>query len=479
MQESQPWWGWSEGESGEEMIAQQDDWRSLIIERPWSMLEVIGIASQRQAEFSPKIVEGFREIVADLGDLSVTSWSHWWSGLAQLFSSPHIVASLRLMRKTGLLSFLLPLPSASVGWDLDQSSNTYHHETVWEHTLSVMRHLQTLLEHADLPLSQRLRLSLVAFFHDMGKTVPMDGHQHKEDGGIRFVGHPKVSAKITHEVLLRLGAAAELRHDVERLVLCHDEILDIRAKDLSADPPSPKILGLVLRMERRKDLMHDLAFFAIADRLAHAPGHDDDSLMRSFLEKIKSDFDLWQKKLAPLLSQDEIDSALSDGDGASEILLRRHLLWCQRFSFLQEHTEALSHLQRLQHVARSAGTSLADTPWLEVLLAPMEKAWPSLEQPIEFWIIDHLHRLRFPHEDPKQAELLFPDLFQGRDLLEIAKKIAKERSLEAPRPGPWVGVLLREIAFGQLRDQQDLVQTQEVAKKLLIAKWDELEELSR
>ncbi len=304
------WWGWRRERDGEWLMPVEGAWREQITKEPWSMMKAILAAAQRDAMLEDAVVRAFGEVVECLDEASLRREPQWWSVIAELFSSPCVERGLRWMRKTQLLPFVFPLPSTSAGWDLDQASNAYHHETVWEHTLSVIRCLQDLFVEIEASAITRLRLVLLAYFHDVGKTIPESGHQYKADGGIRFVGHPMVSTDIARHNLTRLGVADVLRHDIQRLVLLHDAVLDIREADLLAEPVSPKLLGLLRKLERRREMITDLAIFAIADRKAHAPGHNDDRLMRLFYACVERDFAIWDQRLEPLLAPHEIAAFL-------------------------------------------------------------------------------------------------------------------------------------------------------------------------
>lgn len=487
------WWGWSEDKDSRSLIAVEERWRERLAQEPWSMIVAIHAAAQHNARLEQFVLDAFSEVVEQMDQEHVSHGSQWWSAIAELFASPCVESGLRWLRKTRLLSFLFPLPPTSVGWDLEQSANLYHHESVWEHTLSVIRCLQTLFEEMETPRITRLRLVLLAFFHDAGKTVPILGHQYKPDGGIRFVGHPKVSAEIAHHALTRLGVADALRHDIQRLVLLHDEVLEIREADLRVEPPSPKLLGLLRKLERRAEMLTDLALFAIADRQAHAPGHNDDRLMRQFYALAKQEFARWDQRLEPLLAPHEIQIFLSkplippaDHTSSHEELasasttstltvLQEHLLWAQQHALLQTQEQARQHLRRLQHLAMCARTTLSNSVWLNALLVPLESVWPPLDQPIAFWVSDHAHQLRFPHPDPKEAPLLFPYLLHGHAIRSLAAQIAAEKGATEPPQGRWIKMILREVGVWQIEQgQHDTTSALQRAHQTLLQQWDRL-----
>ena len=88
-----------------------------------------------------------------------------------------------------------------------EHNHPHHHLDVWEHTLEVIRNLNTL----------DLELNMAALFHDIGKPLCY------QEGEIRhFHGHPEVSEKITRHVLLKIGFELSFVERVAYLVKTHD-----------------------------------------------------------------------------------------------------------------------------------------------------------------------------------------------------------------------------------------------------------------
>lgn len=86
-------------------------------------------------------------------------------------------------------------------------NHPHHHPDVWEHTLEVIRNLNTL----------DLELNMAALFHDIGKPFCY------QEGEVRhFYGHPEVSEKITRQFLLKIGFDLSFVERVAYLVKTHD-----------------------------------------------------------------------------------------------------------------------------------------------------------------------------------------------------------------------------------------------------------------
>jgi tRNA nucleotidyltransferase (CCA-adding enzyme) len=78
--------------------------------------------------------------------------------LDKLFASPDPAGALELAQKTGVLQYVLPEISSTFGFD---QNNPHHDLPVGEHTMNVLRHMQTISDDPDLRLA--------AAFHDIGK----------------------------------------------------------------------------------------------------------------------------------------------------------------------------------------------------------------------------------------------------------------------------------------------------------------------
>lgn len=67
----------------------------------------------------------------------------------------------------------------------------HHHLDVWQHTLEVIRNLNTT----------DIELNMAGLLHDISKSV-----QYQDDGEVRhYHGHPEVSYEMTKQILSRLN----------------------------------------------------------------------------------------------------------------------------------------------------------------------------------------------------------------------------------------------------------------------------------
>ena len=104
-----------------------------------------------------------------------------------------------------ILGVVLPELTPTVGF---AQHNVHHCYDVYTHTAVAVDHVPP-----------EVTLRLAALFHDLGKPATFS---MGEDGQGHFYGHPKVSAALAEQILLRLRAPKRLREEVVRLVEIHD-----------------------------------------------------------------------------------------------------------------------------------------------------------------------------------------------------------------------------------------------------------------
>ena len=110
-----------------------------------------------------------------------------------------------LLAYSDILGVVIPELTPMVGFE---QHNIHHCYDVYTHTAVAVDHVPP-----------DLKLRLAALFHDIGKPATFF---MGEDGQGHFYGHPKVSAQLAEEILLRLRAPKHLREAVVRLVEVHD-----------------------------------------------------------------------------------------------------------------------------------------------------------------------------------------------------------------------------------------------------------------
>ena len=110
-----------------------------------------------------------------------------------------------LLAYSDILGVVIPELTPMVGFE---QHNIHHCYDVYTHTAVAVDHVPP-----------DLKIRLAALFHDIGKPATFS---MGEDGQGHFYGHPKVSAQLAEEILVRLRAPKRLREAVVRLVEVHD-----------------------------------------------------------------------------------------------------------------------------------------------------------------------------------------------------------------------------------------------------------------
>ena len=136
-----------------------------------------------------------------------------------------------------------------------EHNHPHHHLDVWEHTLEVIRNLNTL----------DLELNMASLLHDIGKPFCY------QEGDVRhFHGHPEISEKITRQALLKIGFDFSFVERVAYLVKTHDtpinpnqldndlELVKKRLELQYADAKSHHPSKVEQRIKRLDEISHTL-----------------------------------------------------------------------------------------------------------------------------------------------------------------------------------------------------------------------------
>lgn len=119
--------------------------------------------------------------------------------------------------KLNLLLQAIPEIRYMIGFE---HKHPHHHLDVWQHTLKVLRELDT----------KDIQLNMAALLHDIGKPFSYQDEEIRH-----FHGHAEVSCKMSKEILSRLGYDNEFIEKVSYLVFNHDTVIDTEALDNSMD----------------------------------------------------------------------------------------------------------------------------------------------------------------------------------------------------------------------------------------------------
>ncbi len=187
------------------------------------LLRAVRFAAQLDFEIEPKTFAAVKSLAPKI---KLISAERIRDELLKLFSSPHTVRGLVLLRDSGLLEHFLPELAATI--DCEQSPD-FHPEG------SVFNHICLMLE--KLPPRPSLKSSFGAagglellpwtvLLHDIAK--PVTAEKDLQTGSIHFYGHEKVGAEMARAILNRLRFPKKQIDEIVAVVLHHMQFKDVK-----------------------------------------------------------------------------------------------------------------------------------------------------------------------------------------------------------------------------------------------------------
>ena len=205
----------------------------------------------------------------------------------KIILSKDIERALSILEKSGVLEYIIPEWSATIGFN---QKNQHHYLTV--------EHIKKVVSLCD----EDLELRIAALLHDIGKpqtfTLDSEGKGH-------FYNHEIESAKIAESILKRMKYSTKLINNIKNLVLYH----------LNTFKNSGRKYVKKLINEMGKDEVLKLFKLMEFDRIAHTPPHDFRSLnelKRLYNEIIEKDEAVSIKDLK-IRGKDIIELGVSQG----------------------------------------------------------------------------------------------------------------------------------------------------------------------
>jgi len=157
------------------------------------------------------------------------------SEMIRIFSVPNCTPYIRKMDQLGLLEVIFPEIQPMKAC----SQNAYHHQDVWNHSMSVLENCENILTHLEnyfgdqsylvlecLEKIDRLPLLKIAgLFHDVGK--PHTRRIKPESGRITFYGHDVKGRDILSDMAVRLKMSGKCRMLLEMLAVEHLHVVNL------------------------------------------------------------------------------------------------------------------------------------------------------------------------------------------------------------------------------------------------------------
>ena len=150
--------------------------------------------------------ESFNTIQNNSYLINIISKERIHDEFTKLMKQPNYIKSIDIMKKTGLLSEIIP--EIKVQYNYNQN-NPHHSLDLWTHTRSVVDNCKNS--------DYITRLS--AFFHDIGK--PSTQSIDEVTGFYHYYKHEVIGAKMTKDILDRLKFTNEEKDSITKFVENH------------------------------------------------------------------------------------------------------------------------------------------------------------------------------------------------------------------------------------------------------------------
>ena len=253
-------------------------------EDPLRVMRLVRMAAELGFEPTP---ETLHAATAHAEGLRAVSPERIFVELRRILAAPRAVAGLELMGQVGATAVVLPELDALRG--VEQSR--YHHRDVYGHTLEVLEQtialtaaaaagggsdvllgdhrpaLATLLAEPladELTRAEALRWG--ALLHDIAKPPTREvvaDPRARVDRHVTFIGHDRLGAELSGEILGRLRASGRLRTHVAALVRHH-----LRLGFLLHEPQPLARRTVFVYLRACEPVEVDVTLLSVADRLA-------------------------------------------------------------------------------------------------------------------------------------------------------------------------------------------------------------------
>ncbi len=308
---------------------------------------------------------------AQAGGLAAVSGERVFLELRRIVASGRPREGIELMERLGALRAVLPELAALRG--VEQSA--YHHADVYEHTLEVLDRAVELTSSPagdavlaiganagraeallaepladDMTRGQALRWG--ALLHDAAKPLT---REVRPDGRVTFMGHDRLGAELSREVLARLRSSERLRVHVAGLVRHH-----LRLGFLVHEPQPLSRRALYRYLHACAPVQADVTLLSVADRLA-TRGRSSERAIEAHLRLAALVLDealRWHEEPqpAPLLRGDELAGELGLAPGPELGRLLEELAEARFAGEISSRGEAVSYARAISAAEpRAAG----------------------------------------------------------------------------------------------------------------------------
>ena len=343
-------------------------------EDPLRVMRLVRMAAELGFEPTP---ETRRAAAAHADGLRAVSPERVFVELRRILAASRAVAGLELMGQVGATAVVLPELDALRG--VEQSR--YHHRDVYGHTLEVLEQTIALTAAAGAgsdvrlgdhgpalaallaePLADELTraeaLRWGALLHDIAKpptreVVAEPGAQ--VDRHVTFIGHDRLGAELSGEILGRLRASGRLRAHVAALVRHH-----LRLGFLLHEPQPLARRTVFAYLRATEPVEVDVTLLSVADRLATRGARSQEAIDAHLrlARTVLADALRWREEGPPaaLWRGDELAHALEIPLGPRVGELLEELTAARYAGEVSTRAQALEHARRV--LAASGGPTI-------------------------------------------------------------------------------------------------------------------------
>lgn len=179
-------------------------------------------------------------VIEQAGLLKESAPERIMAELIRIFNVSRSIGYVRQMDRLGLLPVALPEIQPMKGC----GQNSYHHQDVWEHSLSVLEILETIINDPEhyfgdqsssvlhcLKKTDRLPLlKMAALLHDVAK--PVTCKKDPVSGKISFYGHDAKGKALIYDMALRMKISKNHRMLLERLAGEHIHVINLSGPEV-------------------------------------------------------------------------------------------------------------------------------------------------------------------------------------------------------------------------------------------------------
>ncbi|MCY2935722.1 MAG: CCA tRNA nucleotidyltransferase [Planctomycetota bacterium] len=196
------------------------------------LMRAVRFAARFDLKIDPETLHGVKSMAGEVNTVSIERIAQ---ELRKMLPDKRRVASMTLLRETGLLESIIPEALPMIG--LPQQKQAHPEADLWEHTLAVMGYL---------PGRPSFPLAFAAFLHDIGKPAS----EKLENGRRTFYGHETYGKQIASLVCSRLKLSTAEIQRVTWLVEFHQylgspmKLRESKLKKMLSEPGIDELLDL-------------------------------------------------------------------------------------------------------------------------------------------------------------------------------------------------------------------------------------------